>query len=482
MDVKTLERWDKKFLWHPFTQQYLWDKDPTLIIESGQGVYLKDIRGRKYLDGVSSLWVNLLGHRHPVVTKAIHAQLNKIAHSTFLGLSHKPAIELGKELVSVAPSGLSRVFYSDNGATAVEVALKMAFQYWIEKENRVRAEFLAVKGSYHGDTLGAVSVGGIGSFHSKFKPLLFKTNFSMAPSCASCPANRKNLKVRYRLGERITKIPKPGQMNKETGCKWECLSDAQKILQKKSKKIAAAVIEPVMQGASGMNVMSPGYVAGLKKLCDRYGILLIADEVATGFGRTGTLFACEQEKVRPDFLCVAKALTGGYSPLAATLTTERVFRAFYGPLRTGRTFFHGHSYTGHPLGAAAAVANLKVIKQSKLIEKTRRKAHILSKELKALESLPVVGRISQAGLMAGIELQGFPTSARTGARICKKLLSYGIWMRPLGDVLVIMPPPVISEKDLRRLVRTVRHVLERRVDSTSVLRSTRRGVRSSISS
>ncbi len=458
--ARRLESWDKKFLWHPFTQQYLWEKDPTLIIQSGKGAYLKDVKGHEYLDGVSSLWVNLVGHRHPALTRAIKNQLDKISHSTFLGLSHQPAIELGRELIKVAPQGLRRVFYSDNGATAVEVALKMSFQYWIEREGQARPEFLAVKGSYHGDTLGSVSVGGIGSFHSKFKPLLFKTNFAMAPACVTCPFNRNKVSDRFRCGEKITGVPKPGDPRKETGCKWECLKDAGKILAKKKMKISAAIIEPVLQGAAGMIVMPAGYVAGLKRLCEKANVLFIADEVATGFGRTGTLFACEQEKVRPDFLCVAKALTGGYSPLAATLTTDRIYKAFWGPVREGRTFFHGHSYTAHPLGAAAGLANLKIIRNSKLIEKTRHKAHILRKELQEIRRLPGIRSVRQAGLMAGIELAA---DRQKASKICKRLLSYGIWIRPLGNVLVVMPPPIISVSDLKRLVRSVGRALHEEI-------------------
>lgn len=464
--ARRLERLDKTHLWHPFTQHSIWRTEPTLIVEKGKGSYLWDIHGRRYLDGVSSLWVNLHGHRHPALDRAMRRQLRRIAHSTFLGLSHSEAILLGKELVSVAPRGLSRVFYSDSGATAVEIALKMAFQYWLEKQPSHtaprRVEYLALKGSYHGDTLGAVSVGGIGSFHSKFKPLLFRSRFAMAPACYRCPFNRTGAAHRYRLGEKRARAPRPGEARPETGCRWECLGEVEKNLKRHGRRLAAAIVEPVLQGAAGMIVMPPGYMAGFQALCRRYRVLLIADEVATGFGRTGSLFACGQENVRPDFLCLAKALTGGYTPLAATLTTERIFRAFVGPLQAGRTFFHGHSYTAHPLGAAVARASLRLIQDTKLLEKTRHKAHLMRVELRRFEELPHVGSVRQAGLVAGIELvadqktkKNFPAHRRIGARICKRLLTHGIWLRPLGDVIVIMPPPVISEKDLRRLLRSV---------------------------
>ncbi len=448
-------RWDKDFLWHPFTQQYEWEKSSPIIVASGKGATFTDITGKRYIDGVSSLWVNIHGHRHPVLDRAVREQLSKIAHSTFLGLSHVPAIELGRDLARLAPRGLRRSFYSDNGATAVEASLKMAFQYWIE-QGKPRPEFLALKGSYHGDTIGAVSVGGVGAFHSKFKPLLFKTHFAMAPACVRCPFNKKKVRNRFRLGEKTSIVPKPGDKRAETGCRWECLGSVDKILKKRRGRIAAGIIEPVMQGAGGMISMPPGYVAGFRRLLTQHNTLMIADEVATGFCRTGSLFACEQENVSPDLLCLAKGLTGGYTPLAVTMTTEKVFRAFRAPYEKFKTFFHGHSYTAHPLGCAVARANLNLIERSKLIEKTRRNAHILKDELQSLLSLPIVGSVRQAGLMAGVELV---SAKRIGARVCKQLLQSGIWLRPLGNVVVIMPPPIISDNDLRRVVRKLKGVL-----------------------
>lgn len=449
-------RWDKRHLWHPFTQQFEWEKSVPLIVESGKGAYFRDLTGKRYLDGVSSLWVNVHGHRQPDLDRAVRKQLSKIAHSTFLGLTHPPAIDLARELARVAPKGLTRSFYSDNGATAVEAALKMAFQYWIEAERKERPEFLALGGSYHGDTLGAVSVGGVGAFHSKFKPLLFKSNFAMAPACARCPFNRNKVVSRFRTGEKINLIPKPGDKRPETGCRWECLGSVEKTLKRRRGRIAAGIIEPVVQGAGGMIVLPQGYVAGFRRLLSRAGALMIADEVATGFARTGTLFALEQENARPDLLCLAKGLTGGYSPLAVTMTTEKIYRAFRAPYEQFRTFFHGHSYTGHPLGCAAAVANLKLIKRGKLLEKSRRKAHILKDELKSLLSLPFVGSIRQAGLMAGVELV---SDKRVGPNVCKRLLPRGIWLRPLGNVIVIMPPPIVSERDLKRIVKELKDAI-----------------------
>ena len=446
-------------MWHPFTQHYVWEREPAIAVDSGSGAYFTDLRGRRYLDGVSSLWVNLHGHRHPRLTAAMRRQLGKIAHSSFLGLTHAPAAELARELARVAPGGLKRSFFSDNGATAVEVALKMAFQHGIETGRGARPRFLALRGSYHGDTLGAVAVGSIGAFHSKFRPLLFKTDFAMAAACFRCPYNRKGLRHRRRAGERVRQTPKPGDFRPETGCRWECLGDVQDRLESRRNRYAAAIIEPVMQAATGMNVLPPGYVSGFERLCRRAGVLLIADEVATGFGRTGTLFACEQEKVRPDFLCLAKAITGGMSPLAVTMTTEKIFKAFRAPVEEGRTFFHGHSYTAHPVGAAAALENLKIIRRERTIETVRRKSAVLARELDRLRDHPHVGSVRQAGLMAGIELvhsrpdnAPLPSARRTGARICRRMLADGIWLRPLGDVVVILPPAVISEPDIRRVV------------------------------
>lgn len=448
-----LEKWDKTYIWHPFTSQSIWEKEPTLIVKSGQGVRFKDTKGKTYIDGVSSLWVNLFGHRHPVLDSAIKKQLGFIAHSTFLGLSHPNAIVLAKELSRISPKGLTRTFYSDNGASAVEVALKMAFQYWSEKKQN-RPEFISIKNSYHGDTIGSVSVGGIGNFHGKFKPLLFKTHFAMAPHCGNCRFNKTKIKNRYRCGEKIKTIPRPGQFRKETGCRWECLRDVQSILKRKKKRIAAGIIEPIVQGAGGIIVMPPGYVAGFQRLLKQNQVLMIADEVATGFVRTGTLFASEQENVRPDFLCLAKAITGGYSPLAATMTTENIYRAFKGPVKKMRTFFHGHSYTAHPLGAAVAVANLGLIRKSKLLEKSTHLAHLMKVELQALEGLSAVKEIRQAGLMAGVELKGL-----SGAKVCKKLLNQGVWLRPLGNTIVLMPPPIITGSDLKRIIRRLKSVI-----------------------
>ena len=334
-----LAAWDHAYLWHPFTQMQQWEQDVPLIIEKGKGAYLFDTEGRKYLDGTSSIWVNLHGHRHPRLDRALAAQLRNIAHSTLLGLSNPPAIRLARELIRLAPKGLRRVFYSDNGSTAVEVALKMAVQYWQQRLPTVgpKDSFLHLKLAYHGDTVGAVSVGNIELFHARFKALLFPTLQVDPPYCYRCP-----LSLTY------------------PSCRMACIDPLETILKTRHRELAGVILEPLVQAAAGMVTAPPGYLKRVRALCTTYNVLLIADEVATGFGRTGKMFACQHEGVTPDLMAISKGLTGGYMPLAATLTTEEIYRAFLGRYEDWKTFFHGHSYTGNPLGCAVALANLEV--------------------------------------------------------------------------------------------------------------------------
>ena len=460
--MSQLSRWDKKYLWHPFTQQADWEASDPIVVRSAKGSWLTDDRGRRYLDGVSSLWVTVHGHREPVLDRAVKRQLARMAHTTFLGLTHEPGILLARELVRIAPKGLSRVFYSDNGSTSVEVALKMAFQYW-SRQGEKRPEFLALSNSYHGDTLGAVSVGGVRLFHRAFKPLLFRARFAPTPSCYRCPF-RKKPPLDLLRGEKDASgpTPKPGEARAETGCRWDCLAGAEKILKARRGRLAAAVVEPVVQGAAGMLVQPPGYLKGLERLCRKYGVLLIADEVATGFGRTGAMFAVEREGVVPDFLCLSKSITGGYLPLAATLTTEKVYRAFLGRPEEFKTFFHGHTYTANPLACAAALENLKLYRKRSLLKFLRPKIARLKSFLDSLRGRLHVGNVRQAGFMAGIELvvdgktgKPYPVVARTAHRVCLAARRRGLWLRPLGDVLVLMPPLGISFKDLDRMFSAV---------------------------
>ncbi len=446
----TLRDWDHAHLWHPFTALADWNATDPLIIERGEGSYLIDTDGRRYLDGVSSLWCNVHGHRHPALDEALHAQIDRMAHSTLLGLTHPPAIELARNLVRRAPTGLTRVFFSDDGATAVEVALKMAFQYFRQKNSPEpnRTRFLALGGAYHGDTLGDVSVGGVDRFHAMFRPLLFPTIRAPIPHCYRCPLGLER-----------------------TSCAFACLTEVERKLEEHAGGVAAIVVEPLVQGAAGMIVHPEGYLRGLRELSRRHGALLIADEVAVGFGRTGSLFACEQEGVAPDFLCLAKGLTGGYLPLAATLTTDDVFNAFYGTAADAKTFYHGHTYGGNPLGAAVALASLRVFDDEQTLENLRPKVARLRERLDEFAALPHVGHVRQRGFIAGVELvadkaakTSFPTTDQVGARVCRKARDFGLLIRPLGDVLVIMPPLSISRGELDEMldvmIRCVRIVTE----------------------
>ena len=434
VSAETLRDWDRDHLWHPFTPLADWAAAEPLIIERAEGVYLYDIQGRRFLDGVGSLWCNVHGHRHPALDAALRAQLDKVAHSTLLGATHAPAVELARRLVERAPEGLTRVFFSDDGATAVEVALKMAFQYWRQKPDPEprRTRFLALGDAYHGDTLGDVSVGGVNRFHSMFAPLLFPALRAASPHCYRCP-----------LG-----LERPS-------CATACLGEVERALAAHPGEVAAVIAEPLVQGAAGIIVHPEGYLKGLRDLTRTYHTLLIADEVAVGFGKTGTHFACEQEGVAPDFPCRAKGITGGYLPLAATLTTEEVYSAFYGTARDGKTFYHGHTYGGNPLGAAVGLASLRVFDEERSLDNLRPKIARLSERLADFDRLPHVGNVRQRGLIAGIELVDdkpnktpFDASAQVGARVCLKARDFGLLIRPLGDVLVVMPPLVISVEQL----------------------------------
>jgi adenosylmethionine-8-amino-7-oxononanoate aminotransferase len=458
---------DKKFLWHPFTQQSEWEKGDPIVIRSAKGSTLTDTEGRRYVDGVSSLWVTAHGHRHPALDRAVRRQLSRMAHTTFLGLTHEPAARLGQALVGISPPGLQRVFYSDNGATAVEIALKMAFQYGVHRGEH-RPEYLALSGSYHGDTLGAVSVGGMAAFHKAFRPLLFKSHFAPAPHCYRCPFRKKEPQPELRTGDEPNRIraPRPGDLRGETGCRWECLLGAEKILKARGPRLAAAIVEPLIQGASGMRVMPRGYLKGFEQLCRKYKVLMIADEVATGFGRTGRMFAVEHERVQPDFLCVAKALTGGYLPLAATLTTTKIYKAFLGRYEEFKTFFHGHSYTANPLACAAALENISLYQKEKTLIHLKEKREWLTGFLGEVWLLPHVGHVRQVGFMGAIELvknkstgQPYPVGARMGNQVCLSLLKKGVWLRPLGDVIVILPPLSISKREWIHLRTRLKEVL-----------------------
>jgi adenosylmethionine-8-amino-7-oxononanoate aminotransferase len=415
-----------------------WEQEKPLIIEKGKGSYLIDTDGKKYLDGTSSIWVNLHGHRHPELDRAIKKQLGKIAHSTFLGLSNPPAIQLARALIRIAPKGLTRVFYSDNGSTAVEVALKMAVQYWQQRrpEAGPKHTFLHLKLAYHGDTIGAVSVGNIKLFHSRFTSLLFPTVEADPPYCYRCP-----LSLTY------------------PSCQMACLDPIERIIKERHRELAGFIIEPLVQAAAGMVTAPPGYLKRVRELCTRYHVLLIADEVATGFGRTGKMFACQHEGVTPDLMAVSKGLTGGYMPLAATLTTEEIYKGFLGTYEDFKSFFHGHSYTGNPLGCAVALASLDVFRKDKTLARLQPKIKTMTRLLQPLWQLPHVGDIRQRGFMAAIELvedkqtrKPYPLEARIGHKVAMDARRRGLLLRPIGNVLVLMPPFSTSLPELRRMV------------------------------
>ncbi|OQA41460.1 MAG: L-Lysine-8-amino-7-oxononanoate aminotransferase [Candidatus Omnitrophica bacterium ADurb.Bin314] len=435
---------DRKHIWHPFTQMRDWQEEEFPVIEKGAGCYLIDVDGRRYLDGVSSLWCNVFGHRVPAIDKAVKRQLGKIAHTTFLGLSHPAAIELSEKLIAIAPkpspgSGdrpLTRVFYSDSGSESVEIALKMAYQYWQQRGQPKKKKFVKLTNAYHGDTIGSVSVGGIDLFHQIYRPLLFETLEVPSPYRYRWPASDDAEQV-----------------------KQESLEMMEKVLRENAEEVAALVMEPLMQGAAGMIDQPAGYISRARELTRKYNTLLIFDEVATGFGRTGKLFAAEHEGVIPDIMTVAKGLTGGYLPLAATLTTERVYEAFLGQYEDFKTFFHGHTYTANPLACAAALATLELFKKDRTIEKLQPKIALLRKRLQDFYKLDAVGDIRQAGTMIGIELvrdkrtrAEFAPKEKIGVRVIELARKKGAILRPLGPVIVLMPPLAMTEKELNRLL------------------------------
>ncbi|MBI3780633.1 MAG: adenosylmethionine--8-amino-7-oxononanoate transaminase [candidate division NC10 bacterium] len=427
---------DKRYVWHPFTQMQDWLRERHPIIERGEGSTLIDVDGRRYLDGISSLWVTLHGHRKPAIDRSIRAQLSKVAHTTFLGLSHPTAIELAKALIRIAPAGLAKVFYSDNGATAVEIALKMAFQYWQQRGGsfRRKTRFIALEEAYHGDTLGAVSVGGIELFHQLYRPLLFPT----------------------------WRIPSPYRAPWDRARRPDPVERLEALLRRQHDQVAGLVMEPLIQAAAGMLPSPPGFLKAVRSLCSQFNVLLILDEVATGFGRTGTMFACEQEGVTPDLLCLAKGITGGYLPLAVTLTTQEIFDGFRASYGEKKTFFHGHTYTANPLACAAALANLHCFQREQTLKLLQPKIALLRRELKSLRSLSHVGDIRQVGFMVGIELmqdrergEPYPYEAKIGIRTILEARRRGLIIRPLGNVIVLMPPLSIASRDLSRMVRIV---------------------------
>jgi adenosylmethionine-8-amino-7-oxononanoate aminotransferase len=442
IDKETLVEWDKRYLWHPFTQMQDWLAEEPVIIERGEGCYLIDIAGNRYIDGIASMWTNVHGHNHPALNTALKAQIDKIAHATLLGYSNVPAIQLAQKLVELTPAGLNKVFYSDNGSTAVEVALKIAYQYWQHKEEPQRKLFIHFDNAYHGDTIGAMSVGGIDSFHTTFASLLFKGIRVSAPEM-------------YR-SQRDTDASKT---------RW--LHAVEDALSENAGQVAGIILEPLIQGAGGMRVAPKGFLKALAELAKRWGTLLIVDEVMTGFGRTGKMWACEHENITPDILCTAKGLAAGYLPLAATLTTDDLYNAFLGEYRDVKTFFHGHTFTGNPLACAVALENIAIFERENLLSQLQPTIEHFKNRLQNFYALPHVGDVRVCGLAAGVELMKnpdthtpYPFEEKMGIRVCKAALTHGAMLRPLVNTIVLMPPLQITISALDTLLDIVYSSIE----------------------
>lgn len=439
MNTAELLALDAAHVWHPFTQMQGWLDDQPLIIDRAEGNWLIDTDGRRWLDAISSLWVTVHGHRKRELDDAVRAQLDKVAHCTLLGQASVPSIELAAKLSSLAPPGLTRVFYSDSGSTSVEIAVKMAYQYWQLVGRPHKRRFVALQDAYHGDTIGSVSVGGMDLFHERFRHLLF-------------PVERVATPHAYRwAGADVLE---------------ESLAEVEALFASRHEELAGFVVEPLVQGAAGMLLQPRGWLSRVAELCRRYDVLLICDEVATGFGRTGTMFAVEQEGVTPDLLCVAKGLSGGYLPLAATLTSERVYQAFLGRFAEAKTFFHGHTYTGNPLACAAALANLELFETEQTLARMKPVVAELGEGLARLARLPWVGEVRQRGLMVGVELvkdratkAPFAFEERMGFRVCQAARAHQVLLRPLGNVVVLMPPLSLSSAEARLIVTALEAAL-----------------------
>ncbi|RKD25605.1 L-lysine--8-amino-7-oxononanoate transaminase [Ammoniphilus oxalaticus] len=427
---------NKQYLWNPFTQMKDYVEDDPVIIVSGEGRKLKDAQGNEYWDGVSSIWLNVHGHRVPELDQAIRDQLDQIAHSTLLGMANVPAILLAEQLIGIMPKGLAKVFYSDSGATAVEIAIKMAFQYWQHQGKPNKKQFITMREAYHGDTIGAISVGALDLFHENYASLMFPTIKAPYPYLYRSP-----------FGDDPEQI---GQAH---------LRKLEQLLIEHAAETAAIIVEPLMQGAAGMINMPAGYLRGIRELATKYDVLLIVDEVATGFGRTGKMFACDHEGVTPDILTAGKGLTGGYLPVAITVTTDQIYDAFFADFEEQKTFYHGHSYTGNQLGCSVALANLELMRKTNLVEEVARKAKMVGQRLHRFYELKHVGDIRQVGLMIGIELvfdqqskEPYAWQDRVGARVCRRARELGMLLRPLGDVVVFMPSLASTDEELNEML------------------------------
>ncbi len=435
--TEQLCEWDKRHVWHPFTQMQDWERDQPIVITRGEGAWLIDSDGKRYLDGVASMWTNVHGHCRRELNEALKAQVDRLEHSTLLGLAGEQSIILARRLAEITPAGLDRFFYSDNGSTAMEVAVKMAFQYQVHRGRPERKRFITFRNAYHGDTLGAVSIGGIDIYHSTFRPLLFDAIQAPSPYCYRCE-----------LG-----------CDDPASCGMKCIDALEALLVQHGTTCAGLVIEPLLQGAGGMIVQPSGFLRRVQELCDLHGLLMITDEVATGFGRTGRMFACEHEGVIPDIMALSKGIAAGYLPLAVTVTSEEVYSAFMGEYAELKTFFHGHTFTGNPLACAVALKSLDLFESDRLLDALQPKITRLGERLAVCAQLTHVGDVRQCGLAAGIELvedkdskRAYPWEQKVGIRVCQAARTLGVFSRPLGNTVVVFPPLVITSDELELLM------------------------------
>ncbi len=445
MPTKTWSERDLQHIWHPCSQMKDYETLPPIVIDHGEGSYLYDVDDHKYLDIVSSWWCNLLGHCHPAINAAIKKQLDELEHVIFANFSHRPAIELAEKLVSILPKGLTKLNFADNGSSAVESALKMAFQYHQQTGHPEKQKFMCLSEGYHGETIGALSVGSMDVFTQIYKPMMMKTIHIEAPDCYRCPYKKSR-----------------------ESCQCECFQSAEEAFAQYGRETAAFIAEPLLQGCAGMRIYPPLYLQKLRRLCDQYGVLLIIDEIATGFGRTGKRFACDHAGITPDLMCLSKALTGGYMPMSIIAATDAIYDAFYDDYHTGKAFLHSHTYSGNPLGCAAALAVLQVMESEKILEKANAIAPFLTASMEdAFGKDPHVGEIRHIGLIHAMELvqdkktaAPFPASERIGYQIYKKALSYGLLLRPLGNVLYFNPPLTITKGEIEEAIALCRKAMD----------------------
>jgi adenosylmethionine-8-amino-7-oxononanoate aminotransferase len=436
MDTSEIVRLDREHIWHPCTQQKDHESLPPIPIARGEGVYLIDAEGKRYIDGVSSWWVNLFGHNHPRLNRALTEQASRIAHHIFAGFTHEPAVELSRRLCELAPGGLNKVFFADNGSSAVEVALKMSFQYWQQTGISRKTRFVSITEAYHGETLGALSVGGCELYRDIYRPILLEGFQARGPDCFRCSYGRKR-----------------------SSCNAECFEHLEALVGREHENIAAVIIEPLIQGAAGMRIYPPVYLKKLRALCDAYAVHYIADEIAVGFGRTAKMFANEHAGVAPDLMCLSKGITGGYLPLSVTLATDAIYDAFYDDYASQKAFLHSHSYTGNPLACAVAVEVLKIFEEERILEGLAPKMALLDEHVERFEALPHVGEFRRCGMVAAVEMVSekegkvpFPWQQRRGLEVYKKALKRGALLRPLGNVVYFMPPLTIAGDELWRLL------------------------------